>query len=543
MEEQDLLDHSEAVQTELQQRFKDDLLLFVRCLIIPSAQGRRLFDSCIQSFQVEGFTALAPSLYAVRDGRMPPIRRFWFERTKKAAKDSDIAACLLWLMAYPVRPVLAQVCAANQKQAGIIKRRASDLLHYNPWLQEHVQIQQNKILNVNRMGEVVIEATDASGGAHGETPDLLILNELVHVARWQAMKDHFNNADGVPRGVVIVSTNAGIKGTQAEVWRKTALASDVEKHKDGRWCVQIWNTPCPWLDKQDVEEARKRDPIGADFARLFRGQWVSGIGGAVTEDVIDRAFRLQGETRKPEVGWLYVAGLDLGISHDHSGVVLLGVNEQEQLIKVCRLRGFVPEVPNDKKVLEVDSEAVERYCLDLFEMFHPRWFGYDPNAGGSFMAQRLRRRGVPMRELSFSSTSNQTAMATAFVTSMNDNKLLCYEDPEGRLRRDFGKFNIRHDPPSKYKLVAVSDDHGHADVGVALVICLPEAISMLGYSLFGPSDSLTDEGGKEWGQEDVEALPDEFKDIYGIEGIELDEEVGIKKRRREGSDGWQDDRT
>jgi len=448
-------------------------------------------------------------------------------------------------MAYPVRPVLAQVCAANQKQAGIIKRRANDLLHYNPWLQNYVQIQQNKILNVNRMGEVVIEATDASGGAHGETPDLLILNELVHVARWQAMKDHFNNADGVPRGVVIVSTNAGIKGTQAEVWRKTTLASDVEKYKDGRWCIQIWNKPCPWLDKQDVEEARKRDPIGADFARLFRGQWVSGMGGAVTEDEIDRCFKLEGETRSPEAGYLYVAGLDLGISHDHAGVVLLGVNEQEQKIKICKLRGYKPTIPNDKGVKEVDSEAVEDACYYLHQRFHIRWFGYDPAAGGSFMAQRLRRRGVPMRELSFSSPTNQTLMATAFVTAMKDNKLLGYEDPEGRLRRDFGKFQIEHKPHStKYKLVAVSDDHGHADVGVALVICLPEAIRILGgFVGFGPGDSLGEEGEQEeWEQGDVEALPDELRDIYESEEVH-GEEVRVKKRRRKGRDGWYDDRT
>jgi len=513
MEESNLPEYTEAVDSEFQQRCRDDMLLFVRGLIIPSAYGRKLFDSCIQPFQTETFESLAPSFYAVRDGLMPPIRRFWVERTKKAGKDSDIAACLLWLMAFPSRPVLAQVCAANQKQSGIIKRRASDLLHYNPWLQEYVMIQQNKIMNINRMGEVVIEATDASGGAHGETPDILILNELVHVARWQAMRDHFNNADGVPRGVVVISTNAGIKGTQAEVWRKTALSSRVED--GGRWGIHIWHKRSPWVDKLDVVEARKRDPVGAEFARLWEGKWVSGMGGAVSESDIDGCFRLEKELDSPESGNLYVAGLDLGVSHDHAGVALLGVNEREQIIKTAAIRGWAPSIPNDKGVKEVDSEAVENTCLYLHQRFHIRWFGYDPAAGGSFMAQRLRKRGVPMREWTFGSPTNQTLMATALVTAMKGQKLVCYEDIEGRLRRDFGKFMIEHKPPNHYKLVSVSDEHGHADVGTALVICLPQAINMLrGWNVFGPEDTIYEDSGERFEQDEVDELPESLREIY-----------------------------
>jgi len=395
----------------------------------------------------------------------------------------------------------------------------SDLLVYNLWLNGFVTIQQNRILstatrpNGKPLAEVVIEATDTSGGAHGETPDLLILNELVHVARWSVMEAHRNNADGVPRGVVIVSTNAGIKGSPAERWRKEALSNPK------RWKVLIWDKRSPWVSEDDVREARRMDPIGSEYSRLWEGRWVSGTGSAVSEDVIDACFRLDGPLDGPEPGWRYVAALDLGVSHDHAGLVVLGANENEQRIKVACLDGWEPSLPNDRGVLEVDSGSVEDRCVEVWEAFGVEWLGYDPAAGGSFMAQRLRKRGLPMVEMSFASPANLTLMAKTFVQAVSDRRLECYEDPEGRLRRDFGKFSILHRPPNNYKLEAVSDEHGHADVGTALVICLPEAVRLL-----GGADGLRPDDDVAYGdvspltREEVESLPEELRELYDVEG-------------------------
>jgi hypothetical protein len=507
----------------------DDFLLFTLGLTIPSAAGPRLFSSCIQPFQTRCFRALAPTLHAVRDGLTPPIRRFWIERTKKAGKDSDLACCLLWLMAFPRRPILVQVCAANQKQAGIIKRRAADLLFYNFWLNGLVQIQQNRILPTNRMGEVVVEATDTSGGAHGETPDLLVLNELVHVAKWSAMEAHRNNADGVPRGVVVVSTNAGIKGTKAELWRKAAL------NDSNRWKVEIWNKRSPWTNKGDVDEARKRDPIGAEFSRLWEGKWVSGTGDAVDDAAIDRCFCLDGPLDKLEKGQTCVAGLDLGVSHDHAGLAVTGVCREDQRIKLAYMEGWEPDMRTEEGKLEVNLMDVEKRCLWANQAFSPVWFGYDPAAGGSFMAQRLRKQGVPMREMTFAAPSNLTLMARSFVLSVKGGRLECYDDWEGRLRRDFGKFNIEHRPPSNYKLVAVSDEYGHADVGTALVICLPKALELLGGFAALDDGDLVDAGDGTLTEKEVEGMPDDLRAIY--ESCDDQEGArGRKKSRREWDD-------
>ena len=133
------------------------------------------------------------------------------------------------------------------------------------------------------------------------------------------------------------------------------------------------------------------------------------------------------------------------------------------------------------------------------------------------MAQRMRDKGLSMEEMSFSSGTMQTRMATSFVQIVKAGKLECFEDPDGRMRRDFGKFDIEHKPPSGYKLTAVSDEFGHADAGISLVILLPKAIELLG-GFIGllPDDDLTDLDDSELSPEEVEALPDEFKNMHDL---------------------------
>ncbi len=523
-------EHHTRIEEEYRRRSADDPLLFARGLVIPSASGPRLFDACIAPFQQECLELLAPSLLAIRDKRMPPRRRFWVERTKKASKDADIAICILWLMAFCKQPVLAQVSAANQQQAGIIKRRAKDLLHYNPWLNALVQIQQNKIPSANGMGETVIEATGSSGAKQGDTPDLLVLNELVHVDKWGVNETHMNNADGVPRSVVIISTNAGIKGSKAWQWRQNAIQNP------DRWTVKLWKGRAPWVSEKDMEDARRRDPVGAEFARLWLGDWISGTGDAVPESEIDRCFRLLGPLDGPEIGWRYVAGLDLGISHDHAGIALLGAHPGEQRVKVARVAGFAPSLPNDQGQLEVDEERVKAECLRLCKHFRIEWFGYDPAAGGSFMAQWLRKQGVPMREMTFASDKNLNEMATRFVQVVKADKLECYEDEEGRLRRDIAKFNIVPRTKGGYRLEAISDASGHADVGTALVVCLPKAVELAGINVENLADViLHEEHSADLSPEELEAMPEQLRELCDMYD-DISEDLRISKRYRQSQD-------
>jgi len=317
-----------------------------------------------------------------------------------------------------------------------------------------------------------------------------------------------NNAAGVPRGVVVISTNAGKRGTPAWTWRKNAMA------EGSRWVVLLWSERSPWLAQEDVDEARANDPIGAEFHRLFCGEWISGMGDALTEAELDMAFVPGLQESAPIAGWSYLAAFDLGISHDHSGLVVVGVDRVAGKVRVFSARGYAPSVPNERGKAEVDKSAVEADCVRLWKEYGIEWFGYDPAAGGSFLAQDLRRWGLPMAEMPFSS-ANLTAMAQSLVQLVKGGRLELYEDVEGRLRRDLGKFSVEFKPPNRYKLEAVSDEHGHADVGTALVICLARACEMLGeHGWFTGQERLAYDADDNLTEDELDGMDPKLREIY-----------------------------
>ena len=501
-----------SIEAAVKKRMPDDFLLFQRYVVIPSAFGPKRLGQCQVGFQKECFEALAPSLMAVKEGVMPPIKKFWIERTKKSSKDADLAICVLWLMAFTERPILIQICASDSKQAKIIRDRCSETLHYNPWLGELVEILDNQIRNVKRPKTVRtdIEATGTAGSAQGPTPDVLNLNELVHVERWATIQAHLANAAGVPRNVTIISTNAGIYGTPSHKMREDVIAEEGAS-------IHIWDKPAPWISQKDIDLIKSTDPTGKESDRLFYGKWISGFGDALTEGDVASIFCLDGPSLVTEPGWFYLMGLDMGETHDHAGLVILGVDPVSTLIKVCRFRSFAPTKPNAQGKNEVDVEQVQTVALRWFREFGCCWFGYDPAAGGRFVAQWLRKYGVPTSEMGFASPKNRTDMATSFVQAVLDRRLQSYDDEDGTLRRDISKFSIER-RMSGIRLTAVSDQYGHADVGTALVICLPQAFQFFGWlSTFDVDQPIADSDPKPFTEEELEEMDPLLRGLYDLD--------------------------
>lgn len=490
--------------------------MFYRGLTIASAVPR-VFSNISAKFQRDTFEDLADSLQALRDGKMPPKRRFWIERTKKASKDADLAVVVIWLVAFANRPFYGQVAAADASQASIVKDRVSDLLEHNKWLNDHVELvfgvirsKRRKANGKDPLARVEIIATDEGGGAHGATPDIMIINELSHISKWKFVTTLMNNALGVPQGMIIIATNAGVRGSKAEVWRDTAMKSE-------DWCVHILARPAPWHTKKDIDQAREIN-LPSEQLRLWEGVWISGVGDAVDEVKLNRAFCLPGPTLSPEDGWDYVMGLDLGVTHDHSGLAVVGFNYHRQIIKLVLWRRWAPS----KKTGEVDLVSVEDACMSAHQIYRPQFLFYDPHQA-KFMMQRLKKRGVECREMSFSTPNNLVKMATAYVQVMDAEKFQCYDDEEGSLRRDFAKFNIVKKSYG-YRLEAVSDEYGHADVGTAVVIALPYAVESLGGTLtLQPDEALFYED-DEMTKEEVEEMPDDLREIYEMEGSAVDDD-------------------
>jgi hypothetical protein len=500
-------EEARKVQEGYEANSPDSLWGFLQGLVIPSDAGPRLFRLCMTDFQSDAFTDMIPSLHAVRDGGMPPKRRFWLERTKKASKDGDLGALLMWLVAFPHKPIYMQVGAADRDQASIIKSRIKDLLHYNEWLNEFVEIQSWKVRNKKGLAELDILAADI-GGSHGATPDVLVMNELSHVTKWEFLENLMDNATGVPRGVVIVATNAGFKGTPADVWRQNAVKSD-------DWAVHIWDKPSPWLNEADIQDARRRN-TKSRYMRLYHGKWASGKGDAFDEDDIDAIFRNDlTPLQEPETGWRYIAGLDLGVSHDHAGLVLLGIHVAGKRMRLARMEAWEPPDSGEINLQQVESTVLatcKRFRADLH---------FDPWQA-KLMAQRIKSNGVRTVEMNFTG-SKLSLMANTLKEVVENHQLEAFDD-EGRLRRDLGKLCLV-EKPYGYKLEATSDEFGHADVGTALAICLPRAVEMLeGYAGLGPDDDVAELDDSPLTAEELDAMPDELRDIYDL-GVEAEQEA------------------
>ena len=520
---QDLPLDPEQVERAYREQSANNFTLFVAGLVIPSSHGPDLFHSCMAPYQREDFKLLSASLSAIRNGQRPRSRRIWIERTKGAGKDSDLALCLLWLLAFARNPLYLQVGAADKTQAGIIKRRMVDVLHYNQWLNDFVEIQSWKVYNKpGRFVELDILAADIAG-SHGDLPDVLVINELSHVTKKEFLENLLDNAEKSAGNLVIIATNAGFKGSFADRLRKNA------KENPKRWSVRVLSEPAPWIDKEDLQDAKNRNTTSR-FNRRWWGKWSSGKGDALDEEDIDRVLSVHaGPISKPEKGWTYIAGLDQGISHDHSAFVIVGVNQVERRVRLGWMKAWKPEGPGSRP--EVDLIDVENTVLAMHGHFKLQYVGYDPTEC-RVTSQQLRRKGVPMQEVSFASAKNLSLMAQSLVQLVSGHQigkqgdvnvtasLEAYDDDEGRLRRDFGKLSIVERPGGfGYKLEAVSDEYGHADVGIALAICLPRAIDLLAgrMGLQPDEDLVGDED--DLSEEEYEEMPDELKDLYGNEPV------------------------
>lgn len=450
--------------------FALDPLAFFAGLIVPSALGNKPFGEVMAPHQTEWFEAIAPAMVAVSKGTKPEIGRFWSERTKGGSKDSDIACVLLWLLAFSKQKLDMQVGAADKDQANELKKAATDILRLNPWLGQRVQSQTWSLVCKATGSECTILATDIAG-SHGARPDIVVMNELSHVTKEDFAANLLDNATKRPNGLVIVATNAGLTGSWQEQWRDVAKTSD-------RWNFHVLSEPSPWLSEEEVQEAQRRNSRSR-FNRLFYGIWGSGSGDALDQQDIDEAVdkHLRPQQRAQR-DWFYVAGLDLGIKHDHSAIVVIGGQRSTQKLRLVHTLKFEPTAIGNEKP-KVDLMKVERAVVDIYRRFRPRVIGYDPWQA-ALMAARCEHQGVRMSEVPFSG-KNLNQMATTLLDVFRSHRIELYNEPA--LVSDLERLMIV-EKSYGHRLEATRDANGHADLATALAIALPIATEKLGGPAF-----------------------------------------------------------
>jgi phage terminase large subunit-like protein len=474
---------------------------FRRVLLIDADAGPVKLGDVLDPWQQQDFLALDPAWCRVV-GQDVPCRwqRAYLERPRGHAKTSDIAVSVTWTLFASRRKLSGIAAAADEDQAALIRDAVDRLLRLNPWLREVLDVQRGRILNRHTGSELRIISSDAPT-SYGLTPDFVVCDELTHW-RNRELWDSLLSASAKRRHCfLLIIANAGF----TESWQAETQAAI---RADAGWYFHRLDGCCAsWIGEQALDEQRRLLP-GIAFDRLWLNRWSAGCGDALESRDIDAAVT-SGGACGPEPGWVYVAGLDIGLSRDASALVVVGkhvghsVRTEKPKHRLCApfaamadagLLDYRPPVECEYKHVpgtgrlkvcavkiwkpspgrKVELEHVEGCILALREQFKLSVLSYDPWQS-EYVGERLRKAGLRCEPTHFTSTSLQ-GMATAVLDAFRDRMI---ELPNtlpnhAALLADLRALRIV-ERNYGFRLESPHDGRGHGDAATALAIALSSA--------------------------------------------------------------------
>lgn len=455
------------------ERYASDPAAFRDDLIIDIDGIARRFGSTMDPWQRSDFAAIDPALRVCngrskRPGADESIRqRAYLERPRGHSKTTDLAIICCWALAFAVRPIRGYAFAADKDQAKLLKDAMATVCRLNPWLGTILEVQKDCVVNVAKghlaEGARLDISTSDVASSYGILPDFIIADELTHWegdgSLWHSL---ISSAAKRSTCLLVVITNAGF----ADSWQW--MVRESARTDDGWHFSRLDGPQASWMTPARLAEQRRMLPAVA-YARLWENQWSSGGGDALLPRDIDACFS---ETLQPmsgsQPGWMFVAGVDLGLTRDCSVVVVLAIPDQRfARIRLAHHKLWKPEPGN-----KVDLTAVETHILELDALFGLEYVAYDPWQH-ELLAQRLevnsehQRRNQrrffwanPWLQEVTQSAANLREIAGLTIEYVGDRRLECYPCP--RLRDDLLKLRAE-EKSYGIRLVSPRDDTGHGD--------------------------------------------------------------------------------
>jgi phage terminase large subunit-like protein len=455
-------------------------------LIVDVDGTARRFGDVMDPWQKADFLALDPALMRCTGHSQKPARsRAYLERPRGHSKTTDLAVTCCWALAFAPRPIRGYAFAADQDQAKLLKDAMATILRLNPWLSDLLDVQKNLVVNIAQghpgEGSRLDISTSDVASSYGILPDLLVADELTH---WQGdgslWHSLISSAAKRSNCLLVTISNAGFADSWQWAVREAART-------DPAWIFSRLDGPqASWLSPERLAEQRRMLPAVA-FARLWLNEWSSGGGDALLPSDIEAAF---GDGLQPmkgtEQGWLFVGGVDLGLTRDCSAVVVLGVpyGGRAGRIRLAHAKLWRPTLGS-----KVNLTEVERHILDLDAKYGLEFCAFDPWQM-EHLAQRLeadtghRRRNQRrhfsrqpwMREIP-PTASNLRDQATLVIESFTDHRLQFF--PCEPLRRDLLKLRVE-EKSYGCRLVSPRDGEGHGDTFSAFALALLVAHELAG---------------------------------------------------------------
>lgn len=440
---------------------KADPVAFRRLITIDCDGEERSFASVIDPWQLEDFEAMDPAWRRVAGHQADVKHQYsWQGRPRGHSKTTDIAVMVSFALFASEKKIDGVVGAGSKHQAGFVRDGIDKLCRLNPWLAEVIEVQNYRVMNRLTGSTLQILAAD-EGTNYGALVDFIICDELTHWKNrglWDAL---FSAAAKKKNCLVVVITNAGNSMGTGWQWSQREMA---RKSFDGggTWYFNELDGPhASWIDDAALVHQRL-SLTPSQYARLWLNQWTRGGGDAFDLALVDAAITLEGPTPHKRDDWHpFIGGLDLGINHDHTGFVVLGIDVDAGRLKLAKAQAWRPEDFGGT----IDLEFVEREILKAQNLYGLMGVYYDPTEA-TYLSQRLEKQGVNMVPVRFTTTCCNM-MAERMLRSFRGQIIDLY--PDDVLIRDLGKLNIVE---KKYgvKLEGPRDDEGHCDVATAFMI-------------------------------------------------------------------------
>lgn len=446
----------------------------------------RQFGDVMDPWQREDFAASGPALMRCNGRSNEPAKtRMYLERGRGHSKTTDLAVMSTWALAFATRPLKGYAFAADADQARLLKDAMDTLVRLNPWLAQIIEIQKNLVVNIAQghpgYGSRLEIFTSDVGSSYGILPDFIVADELCHWegdgSLWHSI---ISSAAKRSNCLLAVISNAGFVDSWQWAVREAARTSE-------DWYFSRLDGPvASWFTPERLAEQRKMLPNIA-YQRLWENQWSTGGGDALTPEVINAAFKdeLQPMTGR-ERDWLFVAGVDLGLTRDCASVLVLAVPTGGKAGKIRLAHNKLWRPTLGQKINLLD---VEKHILALDQQFGLEYVAFDPwqaeHLGQTLEADAGHRRRNQRRHFSSQpwvrnippTPANLRQQATLTIEFFNDHRFQFYDcEP---LRRDLTKLRVE-EKNYGVRLTSPRDGDGHGDTFSSFAIALAIAHEVAG---------------------------------------------------------------
>lgn len=467
---------SKATQTKMNLlNLQQSPAAFREALLIDADGGPRPLSECIEDWQRKDFEALDDGWRRAALGSQVEAKyqRGWIERGRGSSKSSDLAVMASYALFAARRPLSGIAAAGDQDQARLLRDAVGRLCYLNAWLGSIIEVQNYRVINIHTGSTLEIISSDAPT-SYGLTPDCIIADEIVHWKKRDLWDSLLSSAAKRANCMLVVITNAGLQ----DDWQWTTR--EIVRTDPSWYFSRLEFGQASWITSDRLAEQERLLP-GIAFRRLWKNEWTTGGGDALSPEVIAAAFHDELRPMSEAMpGYTFVAGVDAGITRDASAICILGVRTSHA--GHARLRLAYTKVWRPEKDKKVNLGDVELALIQAHAHFNLKQISFDPWEL-RFLASRLQSGGMgrldqramlPLVEVS-PSGANLQRMASALLEAFNDRRIELYREPD--LHRDLTRLRVE-ERSYGFRLVSPRDMFGHGDVCSALQLAILAATAI-----------------------------------------------------------------